>query len=270
MKLATRPEKGDRSHEGQRSLSSKRVLATASALSLAVGAGGAIAASKDSSDRGEGFLARVAGHLGISTEKLEDATKAAAIDQVDADFKAGRITKAQADELKAGSGRGTRRSSSAGLTGSAAADGPRLHHAPFGHLSAAADYLGLSVPTLLEQLSSGKSLAQVAKAQDKSVDGLKKAMVADAKKRLDQAVEDGMLTEAQAKEALSAIESRIDALVNGNLRFRERHDFRGAADRRTRDLRRRLVLRRPPKTSPLLSLPIERARPAGLFRSEST
>ena len=69
--------------------------------SLAVGAGGAIAASKGSSTRGDGFLARVAGHLGISTEKLEDATKAAAIDQVDADLKAGRITKAQADALKA-------------------------------------------------------------------------------------------------------------------------------------------------------------------------
>lgn len=217
-----------------RKLSSKGVLATASALSLVVGAGGAIAASKSSPTRGEGFLARVAGHLGISTEKLEDATKAAAIDQIDAELEAGRITKSQADELKArirqgGApflfGRPHR------FGGPGRLDGPRLHHAPFGHLSAAADYLGLSVPALLEQLSSGKSLAEVAKARDKSVDGLKQAMLADAKKRLDQAVEAGRLTEAQAKEALSAIESKIDALVNGNLRrFRERHDFRGHGD----------------------------------------
>ena len=34
-------------------------------------------------------------------QKLKDATKAAAIDQVNADLKAGRVTKAQADELKA-------------------------------------------------------------------------------------------------------------------------------------------------------------------------
>lgn len=217
-----------------RKLNSKGVLATASALSLVVGAGGAIAASKSSPTRGEGFLARVAGHLGISTEKLEDATKAAAIDQIDAELEAGRITKAQADELKArirqgGApflfGRPHR------FGGPGRLDGPRLHHAPFGHLSAAADYLGLSVPALLEQLSSGKSLAEVAKARDKSVDGLKQAMLADAKKRLDQAVEADRLTEAQAKEALSAIESKIDALVNGNLRrFRERHDFRGPGD----------------------------------------
>jgi hypothetical protein len=62
----------------------------------------------------------------------------------------------------------------------------------------------------------------VAKAEDKSVDGLKDAMVADAKERLDKAVENGMLTEAQAKEALSAIEAKLDDLVNGNLRFRNR------------------------------------------------
>ena len=52
-------------------------------------------------------------------------------------------------------------------------------------------------------------------------------MIADAKERLDQAVKNGMLTEAQAKEALSAIEARIDDLVNGELRFRHRGDFRG-------------------------------------------
>ena len=212
-----------------RKVSSKRALVAASALSLVVGAGGAIAASKGPAAGENSFLARVADHLGISTEKLEDATKAAAIDQVEADLKAGRITKAEADELKARIrqggvpfffGRPHRFGGPGGFHGS------RLHHAPFGHLSAAADYLGLSVPALLEQLTSGKSLADVAKAENKSVDGLKKAMVADAKKRLDQAVEAGMLTEAQAKEKLDAIESRIDDVVNGKFPDRGERHFR--------------------------------------------
>lgn len=207
-----------------REASPKRVLAAVSALSIAVGAGGAVAASKDSSTEGQSFLSRVAGHLGISTEKLEDATEAAAIDQIDADLKAGKITEAQADELKAR----VRQGGAPFLFGGPhRLGGPgRVHHAPFGHLSAAADYLGLTVPALLQRLSSGQSLADVAKAEDKSVDGLKDAMVADAKERLDKAVENGMLTEAQAEEALSAIEARLDDLVNGNLRFRPRHDFR--------------------------------------------
>ena len=88
----------------------------------------------------------------------------------------------------------------------------------------------LQTKELLEQLTSGKSLADVAKAEDKSVDGLKKAMVADAKKRLDQAVEAGMLTEAQAKEKLDAIESRIEDVVNGKFPDRGERHFRWRGD----------------------------------------
>ena len=84
-----------------------------------------------------------------------------------------------------------------------------------GHLSVAADYLGLTVPQLFQKLANGQSLADVAKAQHKSVDGLKKAIVNGAKQDLDQAVKSGFLTEAQAKEALSALQSRIDEIVSG-------------------------------------------------------
>jgi hypothetical protein len=206
-----------------RNISSKRVLVAASALSLVVGAGGAIAASKSSATSGDSFLARVAGHLGISTEKLEDATKAAAIDQVDADLKAGRITKAQADAMKE-----RIREGKAPFFGFGGPPGLHFeHHGPFGgHMSAAADYLGLSVPQLLQGLSSGKSLADIAKAQDKSVDGLKKALIADAKTALDSAVEKGFLTEAQAKEALSALETKVDDIVNGKFPDRGERHFR--------------------------------------------
>lgn len=214
-------------------LRSKRTLAVAAALGVAVGAGGAIAASKSSTASGDGFLARVAGHLGISTEKLQDATKAAAIDQVDADLEAGRITEAQADELKARIRAGNvplfggpHRFGERGSRGGPGGFGG-FHRGGPGHLSAAAEYLGLTVPQLLQSLSGGKSLADVARAQNKSVDGLKQAMLADAKQNLDKAVKDGMLTEAQAKEKLAALESRIDAIVAGTFRGPgERQEFR--------------------------------------------
>jgi hypothetical protein len=212
-------------------LKSKRTLAVAGALALGVGTTGAIAASKDSATSGNGFLARVAGHLGISTQKLEDATKAAAIDQVEADLKAGKITKAQADEMKARIEAGglplffggPHRFGDFGHRGGPGGPGGFGFHRG-GHLSAAADYLGLTVPQLLQKLSAGKSLADVAKAQGKSVDDLKEAMLADAKKHLDQAVKDGMLTQAQATRLLNELESRIDQIVNGT--------FRGPGERR--------------------------------------
>src|SRR6186713_3197569 len=133
-------------------LKSKRTLAVAGALALGVGAGGAVAASKGSTAE-NGFLARVAGHLGISTQKLEEATKAAAIDQVDADLEAGRITKAQADEMKARINEGVVPL----FFGGPHRFGDFGHHgAPFGrhgHLSAAADYLGLSQAQLMRKLA---------------------------------------------------------------------------------------------------------------------
>jgi hypothetical protein len=214
-----------------RDLKSKRVVAAASALALAVGAGAAVAASKGAGSSQDSFLSRVAGHLGISTQKLEDATKAAAIDQVDEDLKAGRITTAQADELKARinkgelpflHGFGPRAFGPRGF-------GPpmRFHADGPGHgrgISAAADYLNLSIPQVLQKLASGKSLAQIAKDQHKSVDGLKDAMIADAKTHLDQAVKDGYLTQAQADDMLNELKSHIDEIVNGNF-FRGHREF---------------------------------------------
>jgi hypothetical protein len=206
-------------------LKSKRILVVAAALALVGGGGAAIAASNGSSASGNGFLAAVAKRLGISTQKLQDATKAAAIDQVDADLKAGRITKAQADQLKA--------RIKAGDFPFFGPPGPGrfgFHHEMRGeHLAAPADYLGLTVAQLREKLESGQTLAQVAKAQDKSVDGLKQAMLDEAKKHLDQAVKDGKLTQAQADAMSDRLKSMIDDIVNGTFpRLRgERHGFGG-------------------------------------------
>lgn len=213
-------------------LTPKRILAVAAALVVVVvGAGGAIAASNGSSTSGNGFLARVAQHLGISTQKLQDATKAAALDQVDADLKAGRLTKAQADILK------TRiNSGEFPLFGGPRGFGPGFgfHHGPFGNLSAAADYLGLTTRQLMQRLSSGQSLAAVAKAQDKSVDGLKQAMIDAANRQLDQAVKNGLLTADEAKEEKAELKGRIDNLVNGDfpgLGQRREFRFRGGPPR---------------------------------------
>ena len=121
---------------------------------------------------------------------------------------AGRITKAEGDALKAriqsndfpiigGPGRGFG------------------HFGFFGRLDAAANYLGLTEAQLETQLENGKSLAQVAKDQGKSADGLVAALVASAKQKLDQAVAAGRLTKAQETEMLNGLKDRITNLVNG-------------------------------------------------------
>ena len=62
----------------------------------------------------------------------------------------------------------------------------------------------------------------MAEDQGKSVDGLKDALVKDAQAKLDQAVKDGRLTQAQADQALNALKQHVDDLVNGKVPDRPR------------------------------------------------
>jgi hypothetical protein len=102
---------------------------------------------------------------------------------------------------------------------------------PFGlgrrdNLSVAASYLGISQESLFEQLRAGKSLAQIADATSgKSAAGLIDALVKDAQAGLEQAVEDGRITQDEADHLSGDLKSRLTALVNGSFRpFGQRPD----------------------------------------------
>jgi hypothetical protein len=195
---------------------SKRAVVIGSIVALAAvgAAGGALAASGtfDPAAEKQAYLNDVAGRLGVSSAKLEAALKGAAIDRVDAALAAGRITKDQADAMKAAISSGKL------PLGLGVGPGMGFRHGPHGFgasLDAAATYLGLTEVQLRTQLESGKSLADVAKAQGKSVDGLKQAMLDSIQSKLDQAVKDGKLTAAQGDEIMTWVKASIDDLING-------------------------------------------------------
>jgi hypothetical protein len=85
---------------------------------------------------------------------------------------------------------------------------------PFGG-AALADYLGLTAAQLRTQLESGKTLAQVATAQSKTVAGLEDAIVAEARAHLDADVAAGRITAAQEATSLADLEANVDDMVNG-------------------------------------------------------
>jgi hypothetical protein len=195
-----------------------KIVVGASALLAATGAGAAVAASQDSSPSSESkaVIDDAAKQLGIPSSKLSDALKQALSDRVDAAVAAGRVTKAEGDALKA-----RIQSNDFPLFG-----GP--HHG-FGHfgfigrLESAAGYIGITEAQLRTELESGKSLAQVAKAHGKSVDGLIEALVAAAKSKLDDAVSAGRLTKAQETEMLGVLKDRITSAVNNTGHLGEPH-----------------------------------------------
>jgi hypothetical protein len=186
-----------------------KIVVGAAALLGATGAGAAVAASQDNSPSSESkaVIDAAAEQLGIPSSKLSDALKQALSDRVDAAVAAGRVTKADGDALKA-----RIQSDDFPLFG-----GPHRgfgHFAFIGRLESAAGYIGITEAQLRTELESGKSLAQIARAHGKSVDGLIDALVAAAKSKLDEAVSAGRLTKDQEAEMLSALKDRITSAVN--------------------------------------------------------
>jgi hypothetical protein len=208
----------------------KRKVVAAGVAALAVGGTGAgVAATKLASSpsaENNAIVDATAKNLGIEPSKLSAALKKALEDRVDAAVAAGRLTKAKGDELK-------QRIESGDVPFFAGpGGGPGFGHrfGGLGHfhkgLDAAATYLGLTEAQLQSQLQSGKSLAEVAKAQNKSVSGLEDALVKDVQNKLDQAVKDGRLTKAQEQQLLSGLKQHVDDLVNGKVPDRPRFGFR--------------------------------------------
>ena len=189
------------------------VAAVALAIA-AVGTGVALAtgSSQTPQQRHDAYIASVAKHAGVSADTLKAAMKAAAIEQVDAALAAGEITKAQADAAKQRIESGA--TGPFGGFGGHMGMGPGMGH-DGGFLTAAADYLGLTQVELRTQLAAGTSLADVAKAKGKTVDGLTQAIVKAETAKLDAAVKAGRITSDQEKQILAQLELRIGDMVNG-------------------------------------------------------
>jgi len=209
--------------------SMKRKVVAGTVAALAVGGTGAgIAATKlggSPSAESKAVVNDAAKQLGVQPAQLTDAIKKALSARVDAAVAAGRLTKAQGAEMKARIA-----SDNFPLFGPQAFDGGHFGHRGGPGLDAAAKYLGLTEDKLHTQLESGKTLAQVATAQNKTVDGLIVALKADAKQKLDDAVKAGRLSQGQETKILADLDQRITGFVNGKLMRHEGRPFGGRPD----------------------------------------
>src|SRR5215467_7185008 len=136
-----------------------RVIAGAVAGLAVAGGGAALAADQlggSPQQENQAVVNDAAKQLGVTPGALSSALKKALENRVDAAVAAGRLTKAQGDELK--------QRIESGDMPLFAGPGLRMHHmfGMVGHgLDAAASYLGLSEDQLRTQLENGKTLADV-------------------------------------------------------------------------------------------------------------
>ena len=203
-----------------------KLAAGAGAALAAVGAGGAVAATQLSPrEESKAVVEDAAKQLGVDPARLSDALRQALENRIDEAVAAGRLSEEQGEAMK-------QRLESEDFP---LFPGPAFGHRGFGFvhhgfrdLDAAAAFLGVDEDALRERLHDGDSLAAVAKAEGKPVDGLVAAIVAAATKRLDEAVTAGRLTGAQRDEIVAGLKERTTAIVNGAfpaLGRREGHGF---------------------------------------------
>ena len=197
----------------------KRIAAAAAGGVMLVGGGVALASTGvlDPREASQEIIDRAAQDLGISSDELSDALKVAAIEQVEAALEAGDITKRQADAMKEAIESGDfplvggfgHRAGPVGPWG----DGP----GGFDLFDTTADYLELSDEQIRTRLMNGTSLAEIAETEGKSVDGLVNALVDAQTDSLEEAVDDGRITESQRDDLLDGLEDRVRDLVENEM-----------------------------------------------------
>lgn len=194
-----------------------KIAAGAGAALAVAGAGAAVAADRlTPKAESQAIVNDAAKQLGVDPAKLSDALEQALKNRIDAAVDEGRLSQEQGDAMK-------RRITSAAFPlfigpGFDRAGVPFRgfrHHWGRG-LDAAASFLGLNESELRAALASGKSLAEVAQDEGKSVDKLVDALVAASTKRLDAAVADGHLTKADRDRIVARLQERTTAMVNAS------------------------------------------------------
>lgn len=156
-------------------------------------------------------LADVAKEKNVSSDDLKAAIVKTVGAQIDQAVKDGKLTQAQADRAKAqlnnlsldqmwfNRGRGN-------LPGALFTMGQEI-------LNAAAQKLGMQTQDLMAELRNGKTLTDVAKEKNVNPDDLKAAIVTAVDTRVDQAVKNGNLTQAQADQ----IKAQVDKITLDNV-----------------------------------------------------
>jgi ribosomal protein S20 len=187
--------------------------APAAPVAPAVAAAPSGSAARDAGEYCANYRAAFAANLGVSEAEMTAAARKAAISTADKAVADGDMTKAAGDRLKA-------RIEAAPVDGCAVLAGMRAKAAKavavvMDGVTAAADALKMTPAELRADLRAGKSLKDVAAAQNVPYATVSAAIVAAVKADLDAAVKAGTLKQARADRILERLQAR---LADGQLR----------------------------------------------------
>jgi hypothetical protein len=156
------------------------------------------------------FFQKFADDLGVPIDKVQQAFKQAALSVIDEQVAEGTIPPSQAAQLKKQ------------IEGGQVPIGSLLQD-PLstsgiipgqGVIDSAAKAIGIDSNTLVTQLESGKTVAQVADQHHVSLDKVKSQITDDAKSRLDQYVKTDAISQQEANQLQQDLQSRLDPVLH--------------------------------------------------------
>jgi hypothetical protein len=164
------------------------------------------------------FVDKLAAILHLTPSQTQDAIKQAELQTVDQMLADGKITKSQADALKAkiNAGKGLGPIGGFARRGAPFGDRAVMRQLMTAELNALASALHMSTSDLQSALRSGSTLSQLEAKQKVSDSAVKAAMKNAAKGILDKAVKDGTITQSQE----DAILARVGSGKLGDFGFR--------------------------------------------------
>ncbi|MFN0155776.1 MAG: hypothetical protein ACKVUT_15490 [Gaiella sp.] len=209
-----------------RRVASGLLLAT---LALALSAGGALAHGGNGNGKVscEERLAAIAKAKGVTVEQLKADRKAKAVAWVDKLLEKKLISAERAAALKA---KIAASEGCAPLLGSRRVGhgGGKLRGGWFlGAGDAVLAYLGLTKDELRAELRKGQSLAEIAAAKEKTVDGLKAVITNELKTHLDKWLAGKRISQERYDKALAALPQVVDRIVT----FKHGARGKGAKDK---------------------------------------
>jgi hypothetical protein len=151
----------------------------------------------------------LAQQLGVSVQELQTALKETRDQLIDEALKAGRITPEQAQKLRDAKPGAVRERIKQRI-----GDGKGLVAGIKDIMGTVATSLKVTPEQLKQEMSSGKSLAQVAADHGVSRDQLKATILNEAKSKLNAAASNGTITQETSAKLYNALSQRIDQLLD--------------------------------------------------------
>jgi gas vesicle protein len=153
-------------------------------------------------------IAELAEAQGMTLDDLVDTLIAPMVERVQQAVEDERLTQEQADEQIAVMEERLLEGLESGSWFSMGGRGPRGHREGLS-LGSLAEALGMTVEDLQQALTDGQTIAEVATAQGVTLDDLVDTLIAPMVERVQQAVDDGRITQEQADERIQQMEEHM-------------------------------------------------------------